>query len=143
MSFLGYRVGFPDHSKPYEITALQRNTDIKQMQGPAGMGAYFEANTMIEINIFCKRINRDNVDPQLGNMEREVMRLICGFNKGDIAGVSDMVLERMERIYNANDTYSKTEWRTRALVRVVYEFQVPYVDSFSLFSFSPPTFTPV
>ena len=143
MSFLGYRVGFPDHSKPYEITVLQRDTVIKQIQNSAGMGLYYEANTYIEISIFCKRITPDNVDPQLGNMEREVVRLVCGFNKGDIPGVSDMVLERMERIYNANDTYAKTEWRTRVTVRIVYEFQVPYVDSFSLISFTPPTFQPV
>jgi hypothetical protein len=97
----------------------------------------------MEINIFVKRLTPDNVDPQLGNMEREIMRLICGFNKGDIPGISDLVLERMERLYNANDTYAKTEWRTLVTVRVIHEFQVPYVSSFSLLSFTAPTFEPV
>lgn len=125
MSFLGYRIGFPDHSKPYEITALQRNTVVRPIQSGIGGGLYYEVATMIEISLFVKRLARDNVDPQLGNMEREVMRLICTFSKGDVLNVSDLILEKMERVYNANDTYAKTEWRTIFTVKVVYEFQVP------------------
>lgn len=125
LSFLGFRVGFPDHSKPYEITALQRNTTVRPIQNAYGMASYYEAETIIEINIFCKRINRDNVDPQLGNMEREVQRIICNYNKFDVEGISDIVLERMERIYNARDTYAKTEWRTLVTLRMKYEFQAP------------------
>ena len=143
MSFLGYRVGFPDHSKPYEITVLQRNTTIEPIEVGIGTGAYYRSTTTMEINIFCKRLTRDNIDPQLGNMEREVMRLICGFNKGDIVNVSELILEKIERIYNARDTYAKAEWRTMVTVKVVSEFQVPPYSgepSFTVMSFTPVSF---
>jgi len=125
VSFLGFRVGMPDHSQPYEITALPRNTIIQQIQTGGGSGVYYEAQTTIEINIFVKRLARDNVDPQLGNMEREVQRIICSYNNNDITGVSDIIYQGQNRIYDANDSYAKSEWRTTVTVIMVKQLQAP------------------
>lgn len=124
MPFLGFRIGFPDHTKPYEITALQTNTTADPLQGP-NFGRVYEFTTTVQISIFVKRLNRDNVDPQLGNMEREVQQVICQYKSGDISKVRDIIYEGQERIYNANDSYAKSEWRTVVTVSVKYEIQNP------------------
>jgi len=120
--FLGYRIGFPDHSKPYEITCLERETTIGRLtfHQPA---AVYEFTTRWEINIFTKRLSRDNVDPQLGNMEREVQRIICQFKSGDIPGVRDLIYQGQERIYTSNDNWASSEWRSRVSVLMKYEVQ--------------------
>lgn len=127
MSFLGWRVGLPDHSQPYEITALQRNTTSDQIDFQS-IGATYEFTTEMEINIFVKRLARDNIDPQLGNMEREVQRLICQAQPADIGpNVREIIYLGQERIYNANDSYAKSEWRTVA--RVLLKIHVKNPDT--------------
>ena len=128
MSFLGWRVGLPDHSQPYEITALQFNTTADQIDFQS-IGATYEFTTEMQITIMAKRLpGATNVDPQLGNMEREVQRLICQAVPGDISeNVREVIYLGQERIYNANDTYAKSEWRT--LVRVLLKIYIQNPDT--------------
>ena len=112
------RVGFFDFSVPYEIVALQADTRPEQW-GNAGRWVY--ASTGIIIAIRMERISRDKVDPQLGNMEREIIRIAGQYRPGEIPGIKKIMWDGGERIYNADDDYAASDWRSLVRVRVYYE----------------------
>jgi len=110
--------GFPDDRRPYQIGIIDRQTIPVQMTINKFGTGMFEDQSNIEINIVVQRLKRDNIDPQLGNMEREVTRLISQYKQNDIVGIDKLYIKSMERIYEYNDDYSKSRWRTRIIVGV-------------------------
>lgn len=104
---LRFKAGMPDGLKPYEINALQLETRVSDKNDPQSWHFF----TDVEIRITAERIARDNIDPELGNMEREVQRIINQYPDQDIPGISDLIFNRMLRDYIGN-TRSATGRRT-------------------------------
>ena len=103
MSFanLQIRTGFADFFQPYSATILPISTSIDKHSLTKG---YWILNGNYEILISTKRLARDNVDIQLGNVEREIMRIVCSYVPDQIIGIEDMFYRGHERIYGLNDS---------------------------------------
>jgi hypothetical protein len=110
-------VGFYDFGQPYEIAALQTDTRIEQWLNSRA----YVASTGVEIFIRMERLTDNKVDPQLGNMEREIIRIAGQYRPNDITGIKLLRYDGGERVYNGTDDYSKTDWRCVVRLRALYE----------------------
>ena len=91
-----FRPGFPDYSKPFEVLALQTSTTVRDRNDAYSWHMF----TQIEVRIVrAYEIQRDNVSPELGNMEREVERIINEYNIDDINGIHDIIFMGRQRDY--------------------------------------------
>jgi hypothetical protein len=119
-TFVRFRVGIPDYTHAYEITILETDSPVQ----PMNHGWRYWFQTTLPIGIRMKRIGRDRPDPQLGFMEREIQRLAMTyitFATQQIPGVKEMNYAGQSRIYDANDSYAKSDWRTEARITITYE----------------------
>ena len=123
MSFgnLEIRSGFNDFFQPFSATVLPTRTSIEQKSNHKFGGGYWVVKTDYEIHIYTKRLQRDNVDVQLGNVEREIQKMCCLYTPQQIVGIEDMTYFGQERIYGASDDYAKSNWETRILISIQYK----------------------
>jgi hypothetical protein len=92
---LRFKAGMPDGLKPYEINALQTDTKVADKNDPQSWHFF----TSVEIRVTAERIARDNIDPELGNMEREIQRIVNQYPQNDITGINDLIFMGMSRDY--------------------------------------------
>jgi len=109
------KTGLSDFFVPFQASILPTSTTIE----PKQQGAYWDYQASFDIIVQAKNLSRDNVDLQLGNIEREIMRLACMYN-GQIAGVEAIYYRGQERIYGIDDNYAKSNWATRIVITVRY-----------------------
>jgi hypothetical protein len=118
---LGIRAGFQNFFQAYSATILPIRTSIEQISTFKFGGGYWILNTQYEIIISAKRLARDNVDVQLGNVEREIQRIVCLYKQNQIVGIDDMTYMGQERIYGIDSNYAKSNWATRIIISVQYK----------------------
>jgi len=111
-----FRTGLPSEFKPYAVLFLQKNTELIDAPGPRT----FQYQTIIDVTTIAKRLARDNIDTQLGNMEREIMRICMQYTTFQIAGIMNLRYIRGERIYETNDTFAKSRWMSVHQIGMVY-----------------------
>ena len=122
---LSFKSGFPDFFRAYECCCVQTRTQIiDQYTGKSR----FLFTTDMDIMLRMKRLNRDAIesDPQLDNMEREIVRIATHYKHNDIPGIKDLPFvspESVIRVYNATDTYAKSDWRSIVRIQCFYEKQ--------------------
>jgi hypothetical protein len=77
----------------------------------------------MEIHIRMKRLARSEteISPQLGYMEREVQRITMQYRNQDIIGIKDIVPNGGGRVYDGQDTYATSDWRS--VVRVIMQYE--------------------
>lgn len=114
------KVGFPVFDRPYCISILE--TDTLTPDYTNGRRRAF-LSTGIEVYIRMERLDQagTEIDPQLGYMERELQRIAMQYRNGDIPGIKDMYWDGGSRIYNATDSYAKSDWRSLIRFRLLYE----------------------
>jgi hypothetical protein len=115
-----FKVGFFDYKLPYEIAILEQDTDPPQYSN-GGRIAF--THTTMEIHIRMKRLSRSEteISPQLGMMEREIQRISMQYRNQDIPGIKAIIWFGGTRVYNANDTYAASDWRSMVRVRLQYQ----------------------
>jgi hypothetical protein len=122
---VSFKSGFPDFFRAYECCCVQTRTEVlEQYSGKSR----FVFTTGLDVMLRMKRLNRDaaSVDPQLENMEREIIRIMTHYRHNDIPGIKDLLFDPAEshmRVYNATDTYAKSDWRSIVRVKAFYEKQ--------------------
>lgn len=116
MSVFDIRSGLADFFRPYSAVILPTVSTITRLSNWKGS---WQIWAEYEIFISAKRLERDNVDLQLGNVEREVMKQICQYKPEDIEGILEMQYIGMERIYD-NQNWAKANWSSRTFLRVRY-----------------------
>jgi hypothetical protein len=123
MSFgnLQIRTGFADFFQPYSATILPTRTSIEQKSITKFAGGYWIVNTEYEILISAKRLSRDNIDLQLGNVEREIQRMLCMYVPNQLVGIDDMKYIGHERIYGRDNNYAKSNWETKIIISLKYK----------------------
>ena len=68
-------------------------------------------------------IETPEVDQQLENMEDEMQRIVEDYVPNEIIGIMDLVYDdnvSTERVYNARDSYAKSDWRSIVHIKVFY-----------------------
>src|SRR4029434_113074 len=118
---LGIRAGFNDFFQAYSATVLPIRTSIEQISTFKFGGGYWILNTEYEIHIYTQRLQRDNVDVQLGNIEREIQRIVCLYTPNQIVGIDDMRYLGQERVYGIDESYAKSKWESRIMISVQYK----------------------
>ena len=118
---ISFKPGFPDFFRPYEVACVQTRTTPEEE-----MGGKFVFTTALDIMLRMKRIERDaiEVDQQLENMEEEMQRIIEDYTQNEIPGIMDLVYDgniSTERVYNARDSYAKSDWRSIVHIKVFYQ----------------------
>jgi len=117
---LNIKVGFFSYDKEFEIAVLETDWRVEQW-GNAGRQSY--RSTGIQISMRMRRIDVDKVDPQLGNMEREIDRIASQYQNYGIPGIKEMQPESGERVYEATDNWASSDWRSVYRLRLYYEKQ--------------------
>jgi hypothetical protein len=72
-----------------------------------------------DILLYSKRLARDSNKVDLGAAERGVLKLICQYKSGDIAGVGDMFFMGSERIYGT-ENWATSNWISRTAIQIRY-----------------------
>ena len=117
---LPIRAGFANFFQPYSATILPTSTSIEQKSLTKFAGGYWILQSNYEIIVSAKRLARDNVDIQLGNIEREIQRIVCLYTPEQIVGIEDMIYRGQERIYGLEIDWAKSNWATRIIITVIY-----------------------
>ena len=70
-----------------------------------------------------ERLTPNGADPQLGAMEREVIRILGQYRPHNIVGISDLTWIGGNRVYShmIRDEYAEQDWRTLVRCRLYYE----------------------
>lgn len=119
---IGFRPGFFDYTKTYEVCSLQTMTVTRREDIP-----HYIFVTDIPIYCRARRLNTDE-DPTaplavLDLMEIEVRRIAFTYRTYDIPGIDQMVYDGFERIYNPTDDYAKSDWSSVTRLKVLYQKQ--------------------
>jgi len=118
-----FSFGFFDLNQPYEITTLepQNATRREQELGPRENNM----STLMEVHIRAERLNPNGRDPQLGAMEREVIRIIGQYRPNNIVGIRNMTWEGGGRDYSnirfSGNDWDEQDWRAIVYCRIFYE----------------------
>lgn len=118
---ISFRVGFWDFFRPYEVTVLKQETQPTQWLAKNRV----ELMTILTVNLRMQRIDRDgvNVDPQLADMEEEIMRIAMQYQAApqDITGIKNIIWGGERRDYSLSDEYSTSDWRSICTLNVQHE----------------------
>ena len=113
MSFMNIKSGLRDFFRPYSAAILPTRTTILRMTNYKGM---WNVWAEYEIYISSRRLERDNIDLQLGNIEREIMKEMCQYKPGAIIGIEEIQYGGYERIYDSKN-WSKSNWTSKTFIR--------------------------
>jgi len=113
-NYINIKAGLMDYFRPYDATILPTQTSITVKTMYKGM---WEVWANLEIMISARRLERDNIDAELGNMEREVMKLVCQYKPNDIVGILEMQYGGYQRIYTPGN-WAKSNWSSKTFIRI-------------------------
>jgi len=113
MSFFNIRAGLRDFFRPYSAVILPTRTTVTRLTNYKGM---WNVWAEYEIYISSRRLERDNVDLQLGNIEREIMKEMCQYKPGQIEGIEEIQYGGYERIYDSQN-WAKSNWSSKTFIR--------------------------
>jgi len=114
------RVGLANFFQPYSTTMIPTRQQITQMSLTKFGGGHWQVMAEFEIMVFAKNLPRDNVQPQLGNIEREIQRMVCMYKPNDIDGVEDMFYIGQDRIYGVDNNWAVSNWQSRIIIALKY-----------------------
>jgi|SRR6476659_2591100 len=113
MSFFNIRAGLRDFFRPYSAVILPTRTTVTRLTNYKGM---WNVWAEYEIYVSSRRLERDNVDLQLGNIEREIMKEMCQYKPGQIEGIEEIQYGGYERIYDSQN-WAKSNWSSKTFIR--------------------------
>ena len=111
------KTGLQDFFRTYSAVIIPTTKSIERVSYPK---LHWKYQADFDIIISAKRLVRDNIDAQLGNVEREIMRICCQYHNGDIEGIEDLIYGGHQRIYGIDSNWSKANWATRISIRVKF-----------------------
>ena len=127
-----FRPGYLAEQPTYQVLAIQRETQ-NTTENPLMLGvSAWLLLTVCEVLVRMKRLvsaNADEdemqlgIDPQLWNMEQEVLRIVGQYGKrpADIPGIKNLIYLSHQRLDEPNPSWSKSEWRTLFRIGMLYE----------------------
>ena len=113
MSFMNIKTGLQDFFRPYAAVIMPTRTTILRMTNYKGM---WNVWAEYEIYISSRRLERDNIDLQLGNIEREIMKEMCQYKPGEIVGIEEIQYGGYQRIYDRKN-WAKSNWMSKSFIR--------------------------
>ena len=111
--------GLANYFRPYQAVILPTTTNIEKLNYLKFGGGAWQFQEDYDVIVQAKRLQRDQVNLQLGNVEREIQRIVCTYKPNDIPGVDDMHYGGQERLYDS-ENYAKSNWSSRIAIRIFY-----------------------
>lgn len=120
MSDLQFIHGYPNDFKAYQIATRETRTYTEKITPNKFGGGIWVFSTIVELTIVVRR-ERDNfIAPQLGNIEREIMKRVGQYKPDDIPGIDQLLYIYHDRVYDFNQGYATTRWVTKIYLEVKY-----------------------
>ena len=121
-NYINIKAGIQNFFRPYDATILPTKTTLTRLTAYKGM---WNVWADLEIIISARRLERDNVDTELGNVEREVMKLVCQYKPDDITGILEMQYGGYQRIYSSRQSqWAKSNWASKTFIRIRFYHNV-------------------
>ena len=115
-NYINIKAGLQDFFRPYDAFILPTRTTLTRLTNYKGM---WNVWADLEIIISARKLERDNIGVELGNMEREVMKLVCQYKPEDIVGIKEMQYGGYERIYGGRQRdWAKSNWASKTFIRI-------------------------
>jgi hypothetical protein len=115
-----FTYGYPPEFRRCEIANRETITaSVKITPNKFGTGMW-EFITTVEVTIVVWNDPDNRIPPQLGKMEREVIRLIAQYQRDDIPGIDDLLILYMDRIYEFQG-YMINKWISEIYIQAQYE----------------------
>jgi len=93
-----FRPGFDRGTPSFQVLCIQTSTEVLETSNAERSWHFL---THLEITVITNIMDDiDNVKPELGQMEREVQRILNQYKYGDIEGIDRMVFTGQTRIYD-------------------------------------------
>lgn len=93
-----FRPGFDRGRPAFQVLCIQTDTEV--MAADTSIRSW-NFKTRLEITVITNIMEDiDNVRPELGQMEREVQRILNQYRQGDIEGIDTMMFTGQSRIYD-------------------------------------------
>lgn len=93
-----FRPGFDRGRPAFQVLCIQTSTDVLE---ETSARRSWHMVTKLEITVITNIMDDlDNVKPELGQMEREVQRILNQYKYGDIEGIHEMMFTGQTRIYD-------------------------------------------
>jgi len=113
-NYINIKAGIQNFFRPYDATVLPTKTHLTRLTAYKGM---WNVWADLEIIISARRLERDNISLELGNVEREVMKLVCQYKPEDIVGILEMQYGGYQRIYDRKN-WAKSNWASKTFIRI-------------------------
>ena len=115
-NYLNIKAGLQDFFRPYSTTILPTKTTLTRLTNYKGT---WNVWADLEIIVSARRLERDNISLELGNVEREIMKLVCQYKPNDIEGIEEMQYGGYQRIYGGNmREWAKSNWASKTFIRI-------------------------
>jgi hypothetical protein len=116
-----FHAGHLDYRSAYELSILQGRTSLDYSKELGGHLVFCITDLTIFLRIRRLPTSPNWIGPQLGNMEREVQRIIRHFKPYDIAGIKDFYYEDSQRLPQRNNEFSASNWECEIYGKITYE----------------------
>ena len=121
---ISFRVGFFDFFRPYEVNVLFiSETPTWWDSGKRRVWL----QDVVQVWLRMQRIERDavSVDPQLSQMEFEIIRIAMQYQRSPqaIGGIKELTYAGRNRPYEVTDDHTNTDWRSTITLNLTYEIQ--------------------
>ena len=116
---LTFNYGYPPQFRRCEIANFERTTQTVKITPNKFATGMWEFITLVETTIVVWNDPDNRIPPQLGNMEREVIRLVAEYQRDDIPGIDDIIILYMDRIYDFQG-YMINRWISKIYLQAQY-----------------------
>jgi hypothetical protein len=122
MSDLQFIYGNPNINvrKPFQIGFIEGRSYTKRITPNKFGGGTWVFSTIIEITVVARSDKENVIPPQLGAMEREIMKNVCQYKPDDIPGIDRLIYLYQDRIYDPNKGYATVMWITKVYLEAQY-----------------------
>ena len=115
MSFFSIKTGLRDYFRPYSAVILPTKTTLTRLTNYKGM---WNVWAEYEIIISARRLERDNISLQLGNVEREIMKEMCQYRPGQITNIEEIQYGGYQRVYSSRPSeWARSNWMSKSFIR--------------------------
>jgi hypothetical protein len=119
--FIKFHTGYFDYMKAYEIAITSENTTPDPSVDPVPPRYnYFITRLNIQVRMQRLPTSPESISDEIGNMEREVGRIVRNYRPNDILGIEKLYITDSFRPTSLNNEYAPSNWTSNCYARVEY-----------------------
>lgn len=119
--YVRFHPGYLDYRSTYEIAVLQGRTTVDYSEEMARRRMFCITNLNIMIRMNRLPTSPNWINPELGNMEREIARITRHYQSHELLGIKDFYFDDSERLPQRNNEFSASNWESNIYAKITYE----------------------